>query len=250
MPAPCPAPVRPAARAWGALVAGLRLAQLPVVGVALLLCLRGQGKVLNWVVLGCAVPLLRLALDPCFRHRARDGLAALWESAWAYTRKGGPLPWRAAFALVTLPSALLFLSNNRTVGWGDSWPVVPTAASLVRQGDWEIGEYAGDAPAGYRVSDLGGLPYCVVRTGGGLYSSYPAGMVPLAVPVAAAARLAGADLDSPAVQNRLEKWTAAWVAALALGLFFLTALHLGGPPAAWLTTAFLAAGSVMFSTVA
>jgi len=74
-------------------------------------------------------------------------------------------------------------------------------------------------------------------------------MVPFAVPVTLTARLLQADLDQARVQARLEKWTAAWVTAACLGLFFLAALHLAGPVPSLLTTALLASGSVLFSTV-
>ena len=75
------------------------------------------------------------------------------------------------------------------------------------------------------------------------------GMVPLVLPVAAAARLVGADLDHPHVHDRLEKWTAASVAGLSLALFFLLALHLAPLQPAWITTMILGLGSVMFTTV-
>jgi hypothetical protein len=74
-------------------------------------------------------------------------------------------------------------------------------------------------------------------------------MVQFALPVTALARLAGADLANPVVRCRLEKWTGAWVAALALGLFWLTALRLAEPLPALLTSGLLACASVMFSTV-
>src|SRR5207247_1500463 len=78
---------------------------------------------------------------------------------------------------------------------GDSRPVILTAGSLVREGDWDIREFL---PAGE-------LPYFAQHTHGGVYSSYPSGMVPFALPVAAAARLLGADFNSPQVHERLEK---------------------------------------------
>ena len=47
----------------------------------------------------------------------------------------------------------------------------------------------------------------------------------------------------------LEKVTAALVASLSLGLFFLTAARLGSPTAAGMVTLFLATGSGVFTTV-
>jgi hypothetical protein len=51
------------------------------------------------------------------------------------------------------------------------------------------------------------------------------------------------------VRDRLEKWTACWVAAGCLALFFLLALHRVAPAPAWVMTALLATGSVLYSTV-
>src|SRR5262245_32876492 len=113
-----------------ALRAGLRWLQAPVAVVALLFCLRGEGKVDYWLALLGSVPALRLATDPNHRRRVRAARAALWAAAGAYAR-GGPLPWRAALAFVVLPAGVLFLSTNRTVGSGDSWPVMTTACSLL-----------------------------------------------------------------------------------------------------------------------
>jgi hypothetical protein len=58
-----------------------------------------------------------------------------------------------------------------------------------------------------------------------------------------------ADLNDIGVHARLEKWTAAWVAASCLGLFFLIALHLASPKPAFAASLLLAVGSVMFSTI-
>src|SRR5262249_59262564 len=95
----------------------------------------------------------------------------------------------------------------------------------------------------------GQRPYFCRRTSSGIYSSYPLGMVPFVLPVAAAAHLCGADLDQPKVHDRLEKWTAAWLTALCLGLFFHLALQLAPPNPAWMTTVILATGSAMFTPV-
>jgi hypothetical protein len=73
--------------------------------------------------------------------------------------------------------------------------------------------------------------------------------VPFVLPVAAIAHLVGADLDRPHVHDRLEKWTAAWIAASCLGLFFVLALHLAPASPAWIATWILGTGSVLFTTV-
>jgi hypothetical protein len=74
-------------------------------------------------------------------------------------------------------------------------------------------------------------------------------MVVFALPVAALSRLVGAELDDPSVQMRLEKIAAALVGGLAVCLFFLLALHLVPPASALTSTAIVAVGSALFSTV-
>jgi hypothetical protein len=88
-----------------------------------------------------------------------------------------------------------------------------------------------------------------MRANGGIYSRYPAGMVQFALPAVAIARVLGANLDNPAFHVRMEKWTAAWLAALSVGLFFLVALNLGDATTAGIATIFFGTGSVMLSTV-
>ncbi|MCC6417520.1 MAG: hypothetical protein IT429_04660 [Gemmataceae bacterium] len=239
--------LRPGARE--ALRRGLRALQLLAAAAVVLFCLRGQGRPSLWLALLGGASLLRLVLDGDSRRRTGATLAGLAASVREYADRRGTLPWRAALALVVLPAVAVLLVNSRTIGGGDSWPVTATASSLVLDGDWEIGEFAAGAPDCYRFAAFDGLPYCLTRTAGGLYSKYPSGMVPFALPTVAAARLVGADLNSPGVRNRLEKWTAAWVGAGALGLFFLTALHVGRPLPAALATVLLATGSAVFSTV-
>jgi hypothetical protein len=124
-------------------------------------------------------------------------------------------PWGAAFILVVLPSALLFLSNNGRLGAGDSWPVIPTACSLVQHGHWDVDEYLWIV-ADYPTLEGQDVPYCTTRRGEHVYADYPQGMVVFAVTVVAVARLVGADLSSSAVHNLLEKWTAALVTTLIL----------------------------------
>jgi hypothetical protein len=147
---------------------------------------------------------------------------------------------------VVLPGLLLFLSNDRNLDSADTWPVIPTAYELVTRGTWQLDAVVDQAPESYRIG--GELPYCTLRRGHGIYSSYPAGMVVFALPMVAVASAAGADVASFKVQKHLEKWIASCVAALSLGIFFLLALHLARALSAWLATFLLASGSVMFST--
>src|SRR5262249_8369143 len=93
------------------------------------------------------------------------------------------------------------------------------------------------------------LPHFAIDTPAGVRSSYPSGMTLFALPSAAAARVLGADWNDVGVHARLEKWTAAWVAAACLGLFFLIALHLAAPRPALAASLLLAVGSVMFTTI-
>jgi hypothetical protein len=211
------------------------------------MCFHCRGRAFWWLVLATGLPTLRTLHDPAQRRWLCDTLADLW---LALHDPSASLRCRcqAAACFVVLPAALLFLSTHRTLGGGDSWPVVPTACSLVREGNAELSEYLDTAPDSYRAGK-DGLPYCVHVTPRGVFSGYPSGMVVFALPVTAAARLVAADLDRPTVHLRLEKWTAAWVAAVCVGLFFLLALRLAEPGPAWLATLLLTAGSVMFSTV-
>jgi hypothetical protein len=118
-----------------------------------------------------------------------------------------------------------------------------TAVSLVNEGNWDLDEYFGSLPDGE-------LPYFLQRIRGRVYSCYPAGMVQFGLPVAALARLAGADFHEREVYDRLDKWTASWLAAWSVGLFFLLALYLVPPEPALALTLILATGSAVGSTVA
>jgi hypothetical protein len=219
-----------------------------VAAVVLVLYFRGQGGHRELAGLVLFVPLLRFVLSPVFRQRVRARYRELWRDFETYPLLG-KIPWKATAVCVVLPAGLFYLSSTSHLTNGDSWPVVPTTWSLATHGRWNIDEFVGLAPATYAAAPEG-LPYCTTRREGEIYSDYPSGMVPFALPVVAIARLAGADCHQAQVFRRLEKWTAVWVAAGALGFFFLIALHLVLPRQAWAMTALLAAGSVMGSTVA
>jgi hypothetical protein len=115
------------------------------------------------------------------------------------------------------------------------------ASSLLSRGTSDIGRFLGSGDST--------LPYYATITPKGIYSSYPSGMVIFALPTAAAARLAGADLSDGAVRLRLEKWTAACVAAGSLAFFFLLAIHLADDATALVATILIGFGSAMFTTV-
>jgi hypothetical protein len=222
--------------------------QAAVVVLALVVCFRGDEEPLRWMLLALALPVVRFVLAPSYRRRTLAWLGQPWHGVPSDPAAARRIPWGAAFVLVVLPSAVLFLSNNERLGAGDSWPVIPTACSLVREGRWDVEEYLHLwNEAGYPRFQEPEVPYCTARRGEHVYADYPQGMVVFAFPVVAVARLVGADLEDWRVPERLEKWTAAWVAALTLGLFFLLALYVAEPTAALITTLILASGSAMFS---
>jgi hypothetical protein len=206
--------------------------------LALWPCLAGIGPPFPWLVLALLLPGARLLASGAYRAR----LSRLWRQLDEAAGARGKVPWLAAVVFAGLPAVPLYLLGDRPAGALDSAPVVPSAISLVRQGDWELSEFV---PAGRRDS----LPYYLTRTCCGVYSCYSSGMVPFALPAVLAARCLGADLDSPKVLRRLEKWTAAWVACACLSLFFLLALRLAPPAPALATTALLATGSVLYTVV-
>jgi hypothetical protein len=119
----------------------------------------------------------------------------------------------------------------------------------VTHGDSDLTKYAKTYAQRRLYTDGGELPHFAVYTSAGVHSGYPSGMVLFALPVTATARLLHADLKDLSVHARLEKWTAAWVAAACLGLFFLLALHLAPPKPALAAALLLAVGSALFTTV-
>jgi hypothetical protein len=249
-PARGPFPVRDQLVArWPRPGAYLTVLQAAVALLSLALCCRGQGCPAYWLALAAALPALRCLLSPDYRRGVRAWLTARWRQVEAYPVQSMRLPWLAVLTWVVAPSVGLLALSNVPIVSGDCQPVMLTAASLVKQGDWDLSEYVDAYPAGSPFSPDGTLPYFLRRTPSGVHSAYPSGMVAFALPAAAAARLLGANLDEPQVRTRLEKWTACWVAGLCLGLFFLLLLHLARPGPAWALTAILATGSALYSTV-
>jgi hypothetical protein len=222
--------------------------QIIIAVVALGSCFRGAGHPFYWMALVFFLPLARFLVSETYRRHTRAWLRLLWHSLESYPGRDRQIPWLATACFVVVPAGLLFLSNNRNPSYGDTWPVMPTAFSLVTEGSWDLSRYVETAPDAYRGPEGEQLPYSTLRRGDGVYSTYPAGMLQFAFPVALLARLTGADLTTSKTQSHLEKWTAAWLSAFCLGLFFLLALHLAPARPAWLAACFLATGSVMFST--
>jgi hypothetical protein len=236
----------PGGRNWA--VADFLVAGLGV--FAALLCLRAKGNYAAAPWFGLIAPAVLLLASAGYRSRAGAALRASMDSLAEFRRRGGTPPWKAGLLLAVLPAILVDFSNNDLEGSGDTRPVIPTAVSLVTQGNWDLDEF--DRPG--RPDNLfgrgPGLAYDLTRRHGRVYSAYPAGMVALATPVVALARVAGADLASVPVQARLEKIVATLVEATSLGLFLLIAARLAPIPPAILATAILGLGSGMFSTVA
>ena len=203
----------------------------------------------RWPLLGLLLPGLRVLASSAYRQRLLAVLRGYRASVDAFARGGGVVPWAPAAWLVAAPVFLLYLTNATIEGAIDTRPIIPTAVSLVREADWSLDEFDRPGqPRGLRRVD-GAVLKCFQERGGRIYTAYPPGIVAFAVPVAAMARVCGADLDTFWVQLRLEKITAALLGSLCLGLFFLAACRVGPPSAATVATAMLAVASGMFSTV-
>ncbi len=223
-----------------------------VLAVAFAGCLQGGGRQFRDMLCLLAVPALRAAADRSYRSEAFQRLGQEWQRIIDYADASGAVPWKAVFWFIVYPAVLINLSTSlwthRSLAAGDSWPVIPSASSVVTEGNLEI---SGKMPLASRFDVLSdtGLPYFVERSGARIYSSYPAGMLVFATPVCLAARICGADLNRIQVRDRLERFTAAWVGAACIGLFFMIAGRIQDAKTATVVTLLLASGSVMTSTV-
>jgi hypothetical protein len=224
----------------------LGLLQAALTAVAVFLCFRGCCQHFWALLVFLALPASRILLSPGYRAHLAQVLARCWRACTAYPNADERPPWQAVFLLVVLPAVVLLLASN-FVAVGDNLPVMMAASSLVTEGDWDLDEFLGLPD--FAWAGGGELNYTLRRTADGVYSSYPSGPVQFALPVAAAARLCGADLNRLKVHDRLQKWASAWVAAACLALFFLLALHLVEPAPAAAMTALLGAGSAIYTTV-
>lgn len=227
------------------------LAAVPitVAAVAALALLQGRASGPAWVLALVGTLAGCVALDRRLREAIGQVVSAAWRRANAFPVNSPRIPWRAVLVLVIVPDALLLLARGGGVQSGDSRPVVMTAVSLTGDGNAELSELVDAYSRNHLFVADGELPYFVLRRPTGLYSHYPSGMVPFAMPAVLAARVLGADLLDPSVHERLEKATASLVAAACLGLFFVLALHVVAIRPAYVATCILATGSVMYSTV-
>jgi hypothetical protein len=215
----------------------------------LIVMLRAHVHYDRWPLFGLLLPAIRLVLSGRYRERLGVALRAQAARAKAFAAGTGGLPWKAAAVLVVIPVFLFDLSNATIVGSIDTRPVIPTAVSLIRDGNWDMSEFDRSSSESLLRNRAGELPKSFQVRGGRIYSSFPSGMVLFATPVTGLARLCGANLDDRVVHLRLEKITASMVAALCLGLFFLTACCLGSAPAAAVATFLLTVSSSLYTTV-
>jgi hypothetical protein len=227
----------------------LDVASLLAVVTGLVICLRARSNARFGPLLGLVIPVGRLLLSADYRRRVEAAVFRTWGQVQQFSRGQGPIPWLAAVAFVSLPFFLLDLVHRGSLGTFDTRPVIPTAASLVREGNWDLSEFDQARPRSLLRDSDGQFHYCFQEVGGRIVSTFPSGMVPFALAVVAPAYYCGADLDYEKNLQYLEKVTAALVASLSLGLFFLTAARLGSPTAAGMVTLFLATGSGVFTTV-
>jgi hypothetical protein len=211
--------------------------------------LRGTPKATYGLLVATLAPGALFSLVLSYRQRVVLSIKHVWGQFAEYPSQTKRIPWLATLSLVVLPSGLLFLARESNIVAFDSGPVVPTAVSLVTHGDCDISSYVDLCGKCYSITDVVEDPYFAKRAGLAYYSAYPAGMVPFAVPSVAIARLLHADFNDMGTITRIEKWTASWVAALALGLFFLIALHVVDPAPAAIMTLILATGSVVYTTI-
>jgi hypothetical protein len=211
--------------------------------------LRGRAGYATCPLLGLVLPVLLCLVSRDYRARVGGWLITLWERLRAFEAGTGPIPWLAALVFASLPAWLLYLSNQRTRGADDTRPVIPTAVSLLTEGDANLREFFQPGARRDLHEPSGEIRRCFLPVGDGYYSAYPGGMVPFALLTTGAGAILDANLASEAVQIRFEKITAALVGAGCVGLFFLVALTLAPPRPALVSTALVALGSGLFSTV-
>jgi hypothetical protein len=209
--------------------------QRAIIAVVLVLFFQGKGAHGVFIAILGAIPVLRFTLSLSYRKNCTD----------KYRRFFGELnsqniPVRALFAWIVLPFLILVLANGISMSSYDNYGAQLTASSLVTDGNLELSEFH---------PETSNNPYFFTLTTTGYRSSYPLGMVAPLLPVSIVARMLGANFHDGLVQWRLAKWTAAWLSAIALVLFFLIARSYVSRSAALFTTAFLAFGSVFTTTL-
>jgi len=212
-------------------------------------CCAGHGQSRLWLIAAAMPPVALLFLEPQYRKRQWSAVRNLWQSPTATERTA----WSFASVFVGLPALALYVSAAYSViDSGDCWPVVPTAISLVSQGDMELSEFVQVAPKQYLADhpEFAGLPYCLKPTTNGIYSRYPVGMTVFAIPVVAIGFLGGFDTANIDAIATVDRFVACLVAVSVLIVFTRLALLLAKPKSAVAAALLLAAGSAMYTTVA
>jgi len=181
---------------------------------------------------------IRWCLSPTYRKRCEQNARSDRSRVLDYASGGRWVPWRAAFCWVFFPALLVYQSNDRTLGWGDSVPMLQTAVSLLVDGDLALDEF----------TDPDHPPYYVCRINGHYYSGYNLGPVLIALPFVQVCRWLGGDLLDSAMRRRFEKVIASVVAAASALLMFCVFLRMSRPAAAVVLTIVYALGSQVWST--
>ncbi len=242
-------PTSETARDRSALVHAMDWAVAVAVGGAIVFGVRGRAAYVGWAFVPVIVLAFLATVSSAYRRRLRATVRVMAGDLGRFA-DGGAAPWGAAITMVVAPALLVFLSNNRVVAIADTCPVVPTAVTLLTEGNTNLDEFVRRdswwLDPGLQTN---GRPYFLESHANHLYSAYPSGMVSFALPVVAISKLMGGRIEEPIVQERLEKLTASAVAAVSLGIFFLIVLLLVPPIPALVTTWILAVSSGMFSTV-
>lgn len=186
-------------------------------------------------------------------HSLPRELIHQWRAIEEVLRKkpGSGLAGRIAVFGITLPAAYLYSTTTIHVWTGDTMPLVPTVVRMATAGERELSVFV--PPSGFRRWDACGpqRPYFVREVPGraGVYSTYPAGMEVFVWPTVLTLHLCGINLMDDELHLHIEKWTASILTGCSLALFFLIALHLGSPSAAFTVTWLMATGSVFSSTL-
>ena len=233
----------------------LHIVVLVITAVAAFFLLRANGRQATWVLVALVPIGIGLLGSDVYRLAWQRLIWRQWRLTRKYALRAGerdsgqwmrPLPWRAAGLFVVLPLLAVYLLNNSITDSNDSKPALYTAISLVTDGDLDIGEfYLGEN--GQQLPDEA-LPYNVRIVNDRRLSNYPIGMTVPALPVALLSRLTEAKLDTEKVHLRIEKLIGSLIAATAMGVFFLIALHLLPAGPALLGAYLVALGSTMYST--
>lgn len=232
----------------------LHLIVLVFIAIAAVFLLRGNGRHATWVWVSFAPVLVGLLFDPGYRFWWQRLFWQGWRQVRKYALRAGDsqrdrlprLPILASLLFVAGPLLAIYLLNNSVIDSNDTKPAVLTAISLVSDVNLDIGEFYLDETGQPLPDEM--LPYNVRIVQERRLSNYPVGMTVPSVPVVLLSRLVGAKLETEKVQLRIEKLVGSIVAALAMGIFFLIALHLAPAWPALIGTYLLALGSTMFST--